>query len=153
MKQHATFLILLLIITTTTLLVHQTTASCGVCGTNGIACISETEFYLCFNSQPDNSTVQTCPNNGTCTSLMLKCSDAANAPADCEPLACGCTVDSGMFVCTSRTTYAQCNGNVTVATGTCPTGLTCAATRGGEICVDDCLLEGQIECDRAAPEN
>nr|XP_014094106.1 uncharacterized protein LOC106620208 [Bactrocera oleae] len=151
MKSHTQICISLLLLTTISLLVQQTIAACGVCGSNGIACISETQFNICFNNQPDNSTVQECPNGGTCTSLLIKCSNAANAPADCTAATCGCTVDSPMFVCTSRTTFAQCNGAEVVTTGTCPTGLTCAAQRGGDICVDACYLDGEIECDLDAP--
>ncbi|XP_054735770.1 uncharacterized protein LOC129242892 [Anastrepha obliqua] len=146
---HTSFSSLFLIIAIAALLVDQSTASCGVCGTNGIACISETDFYICSNGTPNTSKVQTCPNNGTCTALLGKCFEATNAPADCTTVTCGCTVDSGTFACTSRTTFAQCNGNETVATGTCPTGLICS-TKGGEICKDACILEGVIECDKDA---
>ncbi|XP_011179812.1 uncharacterized protein LOC105210501 [Zeugodacus cucurbitae] len=150
MKYNTQIAISLLLIATVGLWVQPTTATCGVCGTNGIACISESEFYICFNNQPDKSTKHACPDGGTCTSLMMKCSDAANAPADCPALTCGCTVDSGMFACTSRTTFAQCNDDEVVTRGTCPTGLVCAAQRGGEICVDECLLDGKIDCDSEA---
>ncbi|XP_049313236.1 uncharacterized protein LOC125778628 [Bactrocera dorsalis] len=154
MKSNTQSSISLILLATVSLLVQHTTATCGVCGSNGIACISETQFNICFNNQPDNTTAHECPNGGTCTSLLMKCSDAANAPADCTPttdMTCGCAADSPTFVCTSRTTFAQCNGATVVTTGTCPTGLTCAAQRGGDICVDACYLDGEIECDLDAP--
>ncbi|CAD7002598.1 uncharacterized protein LOC101455165 [Ceratitis capitata] len=144
--------ILLLIIAAATLLVQQSVAKCGVCGDNGIACISETEFYICFNGEPDTSTVQECPDGGTCTSLLAKCINAANTEPDCSSDAnptCGCYFGSTMFVCTSRTTFAQCNGNETIVSGTCPTGMYCT-TQGGEICIEECKIEGELECDIAA---
>ncbi|XP_067642773.1 uncharacterized protein [Eurosta solidaginis] len=151
MRQHTKLTILLSVITISTLLVQQTTASCGVCNSNGIACISQTEFYICYNNQPDNTTRHECPNQGTCTNLKIKCSEAGNAPADCTPPICGCTANSEMFACTSRTTFAQCNGAQVVTRGSCPTGLLCSSTGGGELCVGECQVQGQIECDLDVP--
>lgn len=44
--------------------------SCGICGPDtGIACISETEFYLCNNDEPDTSQIIECANGYICNSL------------------------------------------------------------------------------------
>ncbi|XP_065361093.1 uncharacterized protein LOC135954787 [Calliphora vicina] len=127
-------------------------AKCNLCSDYGIACINETSFNLCFGGKQDTSKVYDCPADRLCSATSLKCIEASSGgKAACEPnKGCGVCDGDKIFACTSRTTFAQCNGEeLTEITGVCPKGLTCNS-EGSEICVDECNRPNVFECDREA---
>ena len=129
-----------------------TEAKCNTCNPNGIACINETAFNLCFNEKADTTNEFNCPEGNVCSQTQFKCVKKGDGPAACDPNQ-GCAVCDGikMFACTSRTTFAQCNGDViTRNSGKCPEGFVCDSN-SKEICVNECNMPAQIECDRAEP--
>lgn len=132
------------------LIVQQTDAKCDTCGTNGIACINETSFHICYGSNPDTKSVMTCPTGNICVRSSVKCAEKGMGPQpDCvREKSCGTCDGSKLFTCTSRKTYAMCNGTeVTDNGGVCPRNLICNSS-GSQICVTECDLNGPIECDR-----
>ncbi|KNC33109.1 hypothetical protein FF38_04689 [Lucilia cuprina] len=127
-----------------------TEAKCNLCSDYGIACVNETAFNFCINGKPDTSNVYNCPSGKICSATGLKC--AANARPACEPNK-GCGICDGvkLFACTSRTTFAQCNGPILSGKNiNCPKGLTCS-TQSTEICVNACDRPTTYECDRETP--
>lgn len=128
-------------------------AKCNLCSEYGIACINETSFHLCYGDKPDTSSDFNCPSESLCSASSLKCvsAESGGKPA-CEPnVGCGVCGGDKMFACTSRTTFAQCNGTkLTQINGQCPKGLICHS-QGSEICVDECNKPAVLECDRDTP--
>lgn len=127
-------------------------AKCNTCSTYGVACINETAFNLCFNEKPDTANEFSCPEGTVCSQTQFKCIPKGDGPAACNPNQ-GCAECDGikMFACTSRTTFAQCNGQeITTNSGKCPEGFICDSN-SMEICVDECNTPEQIECDRDTP--
>ncbi|XP_013111480.1 uncharacterized protein LOC106089998 [Stomoxys calcitrans] len=126
------------------LVIHQTDAKCGECGTNGIACINSTNFHICFGADPDKSLNFQCPTNKICTRLGMKCVEPGmGVEPDCgSGLGCATCDGDQLFTCTSRTTYAMCQGaQVSKTHYSCPSHMTCD-TRTKEICVDECHRGG-----------
>ncbi|CAD7002599.1 unnamed protein product [Ceratitis capitata] len=119
------------------LLYTPASAKCNTCGVNGIACVSENSFNICYKGNPDASAVYTCPEDHVCVSDSGKCVPKSNAVADCAAAKNTCGVCSGnkLFTCLSPTTFAQCNGETLLRSigGYCPSGLTCDSSRP-EIC-------------------
>lgn len=129
-------------------------AKCNSCTEeNGIACFNETSFYMCFNGIADTSLPLTCSEGKICTRSSLKCvKPGMGMDPDCNfNKGCGICDNTKMFTCTSRTTFAQCNGyERTNITGVCPPGWTCDSSNT-EVCVNDCNLPAQLECERETP--
>lgn len=130
---------------------YQIEAKCDACGTNGIACVNETSFHMCYDGNQDKSEILTCPSNKICVRSSMKCVDPGmGLTPDCIPdRTCSYCDGSKLFTCTSRTTYAMCNGDqLTDFKGVCPPKLVCDSS-SSEICVTECkLTNNQIECDR-----
>lgn len=123
---------------------------CNYCGDNDIACVNRTSFKLCFDGEKSEE-IYTCPEGMACVGLNTKCAkDDGNVPPECDQDTSGCDIcnDSKLFTCTSRTTFAQCDGTtITTTTGKCPEGFVCD-TRSNMACVNECNAPEQIECDR-----
>ncbi|XP_061395558.1 uncharacterized protein LOC133331177 [Musca vetustissima] len=141
----------LMVVLAFVLIAQQIDAKCDTCGSNGIACINETSFHMCYGSLPDTSSVLTCPEGRICVRNGLKCVvPGTGAEPDCiREKSCGECDGSKLFTCTSRRTYAMCNGTKIVENGggVCPKNLICNSS-GREMCVTECDLNGAIECDR-----
>ncbi|XP_075163203.1 uncharacterized protein LOC142235831 [Haematobia irritans] len=110
---------------------------------------------MCYGAEMDRSQTFVCPRDRVCVHLSLKCAESENgAIADCAAAA-GCSSCDGnkLFTCTSRTTYAMCNGTqVENVHHSCPPRLFCDS-RTLEICVDECHIYNgmKVDCDLEKP--
>ncbi|XP_037930420.1 uncharacterized protein LOC119679456 [Teleopsis dalmanni] len=107
-------------------------AVCNQCSHEGFACVTETEYQVCYNGTADTSLTFSCPDTTICTSLNTFICSPITIPEirpDCE-LGSRCDVCDNMndrdFTCTSRTSYTLCtNGGLTEVRGCCPFGYIC----------------------------
>ncbi|XP_022212764.2 cell wall protein DAN4 [Drosophila obscura] len=128
-------------------------AVCGRCK-NSHACISETQFQLCFDGVRDQSQNYTCPSErAICTDYYATCmANSTTVLKGCGDVAvCGVCPDvSTKFTCTSRNTFAACNnGVITAYTQTCKDNYVCSATSAatGTPCVSHCKGNTGDVCD------
>ncbi|KAH8364250.1 hypothetical protein KR084_004870 [Drosophila pseudotakahashii] len=101
-------------------------AACNTCNTNGVSCISRTEFQFCSSADLPIGDVYTCPTGYYCTASVPICSSTEPSPLVC-PGCNTCSTDK-RFACTSRNTFALCLGNPTPSTsigGSCGEDLIC----------------------------
>ncbi|XP_034121774.1 cell wall protein DAN4 isoform X2 [Drosophila guanche] len=128
-------------------------AVCGSC-TNAHACISETQFQLCFDGVRDQSQNYTCPSDrAICVDYIATCmANGTAAVRGCGDVSvCGVCPDvTAKFTCTSRNTFAACsNGAITAYTQTCKDNFVCSApsAAAGTPCVSHCRgITGEV-CD------
>ncbi|XP_034658895.1 integumentary mucin C.1 isoform X3 [Drosophila subobscura] len=128
-------------------------AVCGSC-TNAHACISETQFQLCFDGVRDQSQNFTCPSDRViCVDYIATCmANGTSAVRGCGDVSvCGVCPDvSTKFTCTSRNTFAACsNGAITAYTQTCKDNFVCSALLAatGTPCVSHCKGKTGDVCD------
>ncbi|XP_075163202.1 uncharacterized protein LOC142235830 [Haematobia irritans] len=140
---------------------HQTEAICGKCNANnGVACVSDKEFHVCFGGIPDTTKTYKCHGeNEVCTKYSSICMDTSVVAGLKQ--ACGDTsncgkcenVPSGKFTCTSRTTYTMCLDNqLTEIRLACPDYQICdveKAATGTDPCVAECRADSIGICDLA----
>ncbi|BFF97946.1 salivary glue protein Sgs-3 [Drosophila madeirensis] len=128
-------------------------AVCGSCS-NAHACISETQFQLCFDGVRDQSQNFTCPSDrAICVDYIATCmANGTSAVRGCGDVSvCGvCSDVSTKFTCTSRNTFAACsNGAITAYTQTCKDNFVCSAPSAatGTPCVSHCKGKTGEVCD------
>ncbi|EDV50622.1 G surface protein, allelic form 156 [Drosophila erecta] len=100
-------------------------AACNTCNTNGVSCISETEFQFCSSASEPIGSLYTCPTGYYCTESTPICSSVASSAgcAGCNK----CSTDN-RFACTGRNSFALCLGSSTPSTsigGSCGTDYVC----------------------------
>ncbi|XP_016955777.1 uncharacterized protein LOC108028447 [Drosophila biarmipes] len=127
---------------------------CDSCQTNNVACLNETHYRFCADNVAPNQVAE-CPTGQVCTNLAIICMDKGSYDASCSADAadgsCPSCDGTSMFVCTSRTTFQQCNGTSLLSQVTkCKDNKICSIS-SGKYCVDLCEAGDSIECDREAP--
>lgn len=104
---------------------------------------------LQISDEADTTQTFHCEAGQVCTRGSKICVDEASAvPSEIScprNNVCGKCQAGSTFVCTSRTKYAQCNGNERTLKGECPSGYYCSATTKGSICIED--TEGVYDCE------
>ncbi|XP_026848841.1 cell wall protein DAN4 [Drosophila persimilis] len=128
-------------------------AVCGRC-VNSHACISETQYQLCFDGVRDQTQNYTCPSErAICTDYHATCmANSTSVLRGCGDVSvCGVCADiATKFTCTSRNTFAACsNGAITAYTQTCKNNFVCstASATAGTPCVSHCKGATGDVCD------
>uniref|UniRef100_A0A336MZH3 CSON006970 protein n=1 Tax=Culicoides sonorensis TaxID=179676 RepID=A0A336MZH3_CULSO len=112
------FLTTFILITT----IRYGSGNCFSCNLN-MACISEYQYYECFNGMPDVGKIYRCPQGYVCT-LNRQCAIAGSNTPTCKL----CNVCNSMkqYTCKSLNTYAPCFGSSVVDWEmSCPYGWVC----------------------------
>ncbi|CAD7083370.1 unnamed protein product [Hermetia illucens] len=141
--------LILVFVCTIACFVRISYSQCGVClSTSQAACISETEFQLCFDGVASGDTY-TCPTDTICTEDVAICTsgDWFSDAAVCTPQ-CGKCDRNNRVACLNETSFAFCFGETTPSTtiGSCPDGLVCSNS-ATSFCVDpsqtapDCIAD------------
>ncbi|XP_001353087.3 uncharacterized protein [Drosophila pseudoobscura] len=132
-------------------------SECNKCqSNNNVACVNKTHYRFCLDNVEPGA-ILPCNDGEVCTSLAKICVPEGAYEPSCQdseattPNECPSCTASSLFVCTSRTTFQQCNGTtLTDRVIKCNEGKFCSMA-SGKYCVGECELTGDIECDRDAP--
>uniref|UniRef100_A0A336N2E4 CSON011145 protein n=1 Tax=Culicoides sonorensis TaxID=179676 RepID=A0A336N2E4_CULSO len=112
------FLITLMVFT----LIKYGSGSCYTCNL-GMACISEEQYFECFNGTPDLGKIYRCPQGQVCT-LNRQCAVAESNNPTCRL----CNICNSMkeYTCKTFNTYSPCFGTSIVDWEfPCPLGWMC----------------------------
>eukprot|EP00099_Drosophila_melanogaster_P001879 NP_001097552.1 uncharacterized protein Dmel_CG34426 [Drosophila melanogaster] len=128
-------------------------AACGQC-VDAHSCIGESEFQLCYDGVRDQTINYTCPESKPiCTTYGIICMpNGTSIERGCGDVSnCGVCSESTTFACTSRTTFAVCNGDVVSANSfDCAEDFVCSVKNAasGSPCISRCDSSDSDICDR-----
>ncbi|ALC44877.1 CG32024, partial [Drosophila busckii] len=90
-----------------TLLVFGFCQECNICNAeNGVACVSNTAFKMCDDSNSPNGDLYNCPTDSKCTGSRRICETGVTLKGACE--SCDICSRDAVFKCTSRNQFALC---------------------------------------------